>query len=327
MNINEIAQLAGVSRATVSRYLNEGYVSAEKRERIRKVIKETGYHPSNSAQTLRSRKTNFIGVIIPKINSDSIGKMVAGITRCIGQAGYQCLLACTNNDVQEELRYLNSFHDQNVDGIILIGTLFTAEHKERLKHLSVPIVILAQRLDGYSCVYSDDYHASLDLTSRLAKTGHIFGYISAESRDEAVGRNRKKGFDDGLSQAGQEHAPRYYAEAAFSMESGYQMTKKLFTDHPDIDTLLCATDTIASGALRYFHEQEIPVPEQVQIAGFGDSSIARATTPTLTTAHFFYEEAGSEAGKILLDMMQEKEHPLNREPKLGFSTIVRASTR
>lgn len=81
MNINEIAQLAGVSRATVSRYLNEGYVSAEKRERIRKVIKETGYHPSNSAQTLRSRKTNFIGVIIPKINSDSIGKMVAGITR------------------------------------------------------------------------------------------------------------------------------------------------------------------------------------------------------------------------------------------------------
>ena len=86
MNINEIAQLAGVSRATVSRYLNEGYVSAEKRERIRKVIRETGYHPSNSAQTLRSRKTNFIGVIIPKINSDSIGKMVAGITRCIGQA-------------------------------------------------------------------------------------------------------------------------------------------------------------------------------------------------------------------------------------------------
>lgn len=111
------------------------------------------------------------------------------------------------------------------------------------------------------------------------------------------------------------------------MESGYQMTKKLFTDHPDIDTLLCATDTIASGALRYFHEQEIPVPEQVQIAGFGDSSIARATTPTLTTAHFFYEEAGSEAGKILLDMMQEKDHPLNRELKLGFSTIVRASTR
>ena len=309
MNINEIAQLAGVSRATVSRYLNEGYVSAEKRERIRKVIKETGYHPSNSAQTLRSRKTNFIGVIIPKINSDSIGKMVA------------------NNDVQEELRYLNSFHDQNVDGIILIGTLFTAEHKERLKHLSVPLVILAQRLEGYSCVYSDDYHASLDLTSRLAKNGHIFGYISAESRDEAVGRNRKKGFDDGLSQAGQEHAPRYYAEAAFSMESGYQMTKKLFTDHPDIDTLLCATDTIASGALRYFHEQEIPVPEQVQIAGFGDSSIARATTPTLTTVHFFYEEAGSEAGKILLDMMQEKDHPLNRELKLGFFTIVRASTR
>ena len=188
-------------------------------------------------------------------------------------------------------------------------------------------MILAQRLDGYSCVYSDDYQASFDLASRLAKTGHVFGYIGAEARDEAVGRSRRQGFEDGLAQAGQGDAPRYYAEAVFTMESGYEMAKELYTAHSDIDTLLCATDTIASGALRYFHEQGIPVPEQIQIAGFGDSSIARATTPTLTTAHFFYEEAGNEAGKILLDMMQEKEHPLNRELKLGFSTIVRDSTR
>ena len=79
MNINEIAALAGVSRATVSRYLNNGYVSAEKREQIRKVIEETGYQPSAQAQMLRTKKTGFIGVIIPKINSDSISRMVQGI--------------------------------------------------------------------------------------------------------------------------------------------------------------------------------------------------------------------------------------------------------
>ena len=78
MNINEIAALAGVSRATVSRYLNNGYVSAEKREQIRKVIEETGYQPSAQAQMLRTKKTGFIGVIIPKINSDSISRMVQG---------------------------------------------------------------------------------------------------------------------------------------------------------------------------------------------------------------------------------------------------------
>ena len=80
MTINEIAQMAGVSRATVSRYLNDGYVSDEKRERIAAVIRKTGYTPSVSAQLLRSHHTNFIGVIIPKLNSDSISRMADGIS-------------------------------------------------------------------------------------------------------------------------------------------------------------------------------------------------------------------------------------------------------
>ena len=78
MNINEIAKLAGVSRATVSRYLNDGYVSEEKKERIRKVIEQTGVQASTQAQMLRTRKTGQVGVIIPKINSESISRMVAG---------------------------------------------------------------------------------------------------------------------------------------------------------------------------------------------------------------------------------------------------------
>ncbi len=80
MTINEIAQLAGVSRATVSRYLNQGYVSEEKKKRIAQVIEETGYIPSSQAQMLRSKKTGLIGVIIPKISSDSISRMYWGGT-------------------------------------------------------------------------------------------------------------------------------------------------------------------------------------------------------------------------------------------------------
>lgn len=87
MNIKEIADMAGVSRATVSRYLNDGYVSEEKRERIRRVIEETGYQPSSQAQTLRTRKTKLVGVILPKINSDSVSRMVAGITG-VGATAY-----------------------------------------------------------------------------------------------------------------------------------------------------------------------------------------------------------------------------------------------
>ena len=101
MNINEIARLAGVSRATVSRYLNNGYVSSEKKEVIRKVIQETGYQPSSQAQTLRTKKTSLIGVILPKINSDTISREVAGISDILTRRGYQLILANTNNDVEE----------------------------------------------------------------------------------------------------------------------------------------------------------------------------------------------------------------------------------
>ena len=108
MNINEIAQLAGVSRATVSRYLNDGYVSTEKREKIRAVIEQTGYQPSSQAQTLRTKKTKLIGIILPKINSETISRMAAGVSEVLNKKGYQIILANTDNSIQEELKYSGS---------------------------------------------------------------------------------------------------------------------------------------------------------------------------------------------------------------------------
>lgn len=161
--------MAGVSRATVSRYLNEGYVSEEKKERIRKVIEETGYQPSSQAQTLRTKKTKLVGVILPKINSDTISRMVAGISEGLSKNGYQLLLAVTNNNLDEEIKYLNLFKDNQVDGIIFIATIFTARHKKLLKECKVPVVILSQHLDGYSSVSHDDFHAAKEMTELLLK--------------------------------------------------------------------------------------------------------------------------------------------------------------
>lgn len=92
MNINEIAWLAGVSRTTVSRYLNNGYVSEEKKEKIRKVIEETGYQPSTQAQMLRTKKTKLVGVVLPKINSDTISREVAGISDVLAKEGIRSFL-------------------------------------------------------------------------------------------------------------------------------------------------------------------------------------------------------------------------------------------
>ena len=178
MNINEIAWLAGVSRTTVSRYLNNGYVSEEKKEKIRKVIEETGYQPSTQAQMLRTKKTKLVGVVLPKINSDTISREVAGISDVLAKRGYQIILANTNNDIEEELKSLSLFRDNQVDGVIFIATMFTRKHKQMLKEYKVPIVILGQWLEGYPCVYQDDYYASYMITEKLlekVRTRHISG--------------------------------------------------------------------------------------------------------------------------------------------------------
>ena len=141
ININEIAKLAGVSRATVSRYLNDGYVSEEKRKIIAKVIEETGYTPSAQARVLRTKKTKLIGVIIPKIDSQAVSREVLGINETLSKSGYQIILADTFNDEHKELEYLKIFQNNQVDGIILIATVFTNQHKKLLKKLNIELFL------------------------------------------------------------------------------------------------------------------------------------------------------------------------------------------
>ena len=131
------------------------------------MIEETGYQPSTQAQMLRTKKTKLVGVVLPKINSDTISREVAGISDVLAKRGYQIILANTNNDIEEELKSLSLFRDNQVDGVIFIATMFTRKHKQMLKEYKVPIVILGQWLEGYPCVYQDDYYASYMITEKL----------------------------------------------------------------------------------------------------------------------------------------------------------------
>ncbi len=302
MNINEIAKMAGVSRATVSRYLNAGYVSQEKKERIAQVIRETGYQPSSHAQTMRTKKTKVIGVILPKISSETIGKMVSGISHVLTEKGYQLLLADTENHEENEVQYLELFRKNYVDGVIFIGTIFTEEHRRKLEMLTVPIVILGQKLSGYNCIYYNDYEASRDMTRLLLQNAGKIGYLGVTVRDEAVGRRRMEGFLDACREKGIEGL--CIPEGEFHMDSGFRQMELLLEQDPEVDSVFCATDSIAMGALLCLRERGIAVPQKVQIAGVGDSSLARAAYPKITTIHYSYTSSGIEAAKRLLQMLE-----------------------
>ena len=326
MNIKEIAELAGVSRATVSRYFNDGYVSEEKREKIRAVVEEKGYTPSAQASALRTKKTKLIGVILPKINSDAISRVVAGVNSVLYREGYQIILADTENQEKREVEYLRLFDQNRVDGIILIATIFTSEHRKALQELTVPVVLVGQYLHGYSCVYHDDYGASYALTKCLIEGGSKrIGFIGATNKDVAAGLMRKKGFLAAMKEAGLPAPETVIKETSFSMEGGYEMAKELAGAN-DLDGIVCATDSMALGAERYLKEIGKRVPEDVQLAGVGDSKMGQVTTPSLTTAHLYYKTSGQEAARILLEALEKEEAPA-REIKMAYTLKQKGSTR
>lgn len=321
MNIAEIAELAGVSRAAVSRYFNNGYISKEKREIIRRVVEETGYRPSAQAQTLRTKKTKMIGVIVPKLAFSSMGQIVDGVLSILNESGYQALLAAAGNNPRKELEYLNVFRDKQVDGIILAATILGAEHKRLLKTLSVPVVLVGQRLCGYCCVFHDDYHATYDLTRFILEKGRKRpGYISAVRRDQAVGEERFRGFADAVRDMGMEAAAANTVIAPYTAAAGYEKTGELLDKCGELDSIICATDTIALGAVKYLRDHKIEMPRQVLVAGQGDSEPVHMMVPGIVTVHYYYEKSGEAAARLLFDLLEEKAGAV-KEVKLGYYLV------
>ena len=190
MNITEFAAYAGVSKAAVSRYFNNGYLSADKRAAIEKAVAETGYRPSMQAQMMRTRRTRQIGVIMPKLSSESCARMVEGISRVLDEQGYQLLLVNTANENKREVKALDTLRHDAVDGIILIATIFTPEHQAVLDSLKIPVVILGQQYGGYSSVYHDDFGAARAATAHMLEKGRRApGFLGATM----LGQGRRPG--------------------------------------------------------------------------------------------------------------------------------------
>lgn len=327
MTISDIAKMAGVSSAAVSRYLNNGYLSEEKKEAIREAIEKTGYTPSKQAQMLRTKKTNLIGVVIPNIDSESVARMVAGITSVLNKAGYETLLANTENNVEKELSYLNIFKRNRVDGIIFVATILTKKHKEILKEITLPVVMLGQQSDDLPCIYHDDYHAAYDIARELIKGGcHKPGVIGVTKQDIAVGTHRLQGFLDACRDANITVDGDRIKTGPFSLQSGYDNAAWIMKKYPDTDALFCLTDRIATGAVTYLKENGISIPDRVSVCGFGHSRTSKVITPALTTVHFYYRTCGEKGAGLLLSLLQQKEVPI-KSIQLNYEVIVQDSVK
>lgn len=325
--IKNIAELAKVSSTTVSRVLNNsGYVSDEVRNRILKIIQDSGYVPSEHAKSLRTKQTKVIGVILPKISTETASRVVAGMEDELTKFGYQILLANTNLDKEKELEYLQLLKSRQVDGIILLATNISEQLVKEIHQLNIPFVAIGQDIPEVSSVVYDDYNVAVDVTAFLINRGHInIAFIGVDESDRAVGYLRKKAYYDVMEQHGLPIENGWVQTAVFDIQSGYDSMKRIIETSRTLPTATFAvTDRLAIGAMKYLKEHEISIPEDMALIGIGASEMSEYITPPLTTVDYVNEEAGMVAVGLILDSIIYKKQKI-KKITLDYRLIIRDS--
>ena len=331
MKISEIAKLAGVSSAAVSRYINGGSISEEKKQKIKKVIEETGYVPNPAARSLRQQRTDSIGIIVPRINSDSVSNLIEGVSSVLNKNVYMSIFGNTETDEKREIEYLRLMQENHLAGVILMGTVFTPQHAQIFREGKLPIVVCGQNHPAVSCIYHDDFHAAREITRCLIKKGRrSLAYIGVTETDECVGINRRKGVQEAMREAGLDPEALVRTEGFFLAEEGYRGMRTILDGGFVPDGVICATDTLAAGAMKALREDGFTIPGDVSVGGIGGGTAGSIMFPALTTVQLFHRESGIKAAELLLSMIEHnREQPDQRLPvthtMLGYHLIERDS--
>ena len=326
MTIKDIAKEAGVSSAAVSRYFNGGSLSDEKREIISKVVEKNNFVPNQAAQTMRTGKSGYIGVIVPKLNSDSLSRIMDGIARTVERYDYTFILGFTEGKQEKEIEFIESMQRSGIDGIILMGTAMTPHLASVIERSSVPIVVTGQKFDNVPCVYHDDKKAMYELTKHMLKKRKNLAYIGVTESDISAGQERRLGVEKAMEETGIDKNTLVKRISGFNVEGGYAAMKSILEENPDIDGVLCASDLIAHGAVKAIKEAGKKIPDDISIAGVGNSWADTISEPQLTTVQLYFEECGETAFKMLKEMMDESgKKPVISRVMLGFEIVERGS--
>lgn len=314
--MEDIAREAGVAKSTVSRYFNNGYVKEETREKIRRVVKRTGFEPSAAASNLKARKTKMVGVVAPTMTSPSTGRLLNSMDNALRQQGYACLIVTTDHHPEREVAAIEYLRSLRVDGLVLIATNLNDRHQRAQKASELPFLVMGQRYTkGISVVY-DDYQAGLTVGEYARQMGHRdVVYIGVNESDESVGVVRRQGVMDGLAQ---ETAVKKVEmkEIAFSYKEARQAAKEVL-DVRVPDLFICATDLLAQACYKEIRERGLRIPDDVSVIGFGDYDFSSLLTPSLATVHFDCEGAGEVCARTLISMMEGQSVPALQ--MIGFS--------
>ena len=328
MTIKEVAKIAEVSPSAVSRVINNsGYVKQEVRERVEKVIKETGYVPNFLARSLKKNDNQLIGILIPKISSHSIGKSLDGILDTLGEKNYQSLIVNTRNSSKDEIELLEVLARKNVKGIIILGSAILKGYKEFMNKYKIPIVVLGQDVSnlGVTSVIQREEKATNNMIKEILKKDKSIkkiGIIGVKEFDDAIGIKRISGIIKGSREFNIEISE--IVRNGFSFEDGYIGGQELIRNNQELDLIFAVTDTLAIGAINYLTEQGIKIKDDIKVVGVGNTNLASIYNPKLSTISYDYYKGGVLSSNKIIKLINKEETDL--KVYLDYELIFRETT-
>ena len=324
-NIREIAKIAGVSTATVSRSLRHPEkVSDKTRQKVIEAMETYEYRPNMMARNFRSTRAYKLLVLVPNLANPFFATLIRGIEDYAQKKGYSVLLGDTQGDVENERVYLDLFNSRQADGVIQL-TPYDVDVSYVPEHLPI---VGAAGCEGtpYPSVRIDNAAAAKTVTDYLISQGHKRIGIITGLLDNRHTIDRLSGFRKSLEEAGLEFDQSLVIEGEFTMTSGQVAANQVLMMDEKPTALFCLNDDMAIAVMQTLKANGVRVPEDISIAGFDNIEYSKYTDPPLTTIEQPAQEMGRMAAKQLITLLEQGELPQNRFV-MPYEFIVRDSVR
>ena len=338
VTIKDVAKLAGVSISTVSRVINDSKpVSPEARRKVLHAIKELEYEPNEVARSLVTKKSNLIGVIVDDIGSHYVAQIVRGIEEIGRMYNYDIILSSSYGSAETEMKFLQLLRTKQAEGIILVSEIMNEKLLEYLKELKIEFIYLNRyyNVPELPTVSLNNKQASAMMMEYLIELGHenILYVTQEKDIEQTIEKCKIEAYNEAMKKIGSKSV--IHQIDSHEIYAGYNAgpeIQKVIKEN-DITAVFCCQDELAIGLMNYFYDNNIKVPDDISVAGYGDINVASIYRPTLTTIKEPYYDLGAvsvrkilkkligepiDEDKIVLPMRLIKRERVNCKTKLDF---------
>jgi LacI family transcriptional regulator len=326
--ISDVAKRAGVSPATVSRVIQGATnVRPATRERVQRAIEELGYVPSAAAQSLRSKRTHSIALVVSDITNTFWTTVARGVEDEAQNQGYSVLLCNTDENLAKQFRYLDLLIRQQVDGVIIAPFDSDARHLDKLRQRSIPTVLIDRRIDGWNVdsVYGDSVSGARALVQHLINLGHRKIAVVSGPVTTSTAEDRIAGYRLALSQAGLPCDQRLIRRGEFRRSTGQELTHQLLDEGLNPSAIFATNNAIAMGVIDALGARGLRIPQDIALVSFDDLPNTSDLFPFLTVVTQPAYDMGVNAAQLLLSRLNSEVELRPRQVMLPSRLAVRHS--